>query len=190
MKDDGSRMSLMVVSALAAASVVAAARRAGSPALVDEGMVGGHWGRQGVGVLLTTGRQVLLMLRSQRVLDPGLWGVPGGAVRVDSETGAAEDLHEAASKELLEEAGIEILPRDLQRMQVGKTVFKSGAFRYTTFIVKVPDSFTRRPVSLNWESDESGWMDIFQVGDLVEIDLLHPGVKFTLSKAGGKIFHG
>lgn len=185
MKDNGAVMTLMATFALAAA----AASREGSAALVDEGMVGRRWGRQGVGVLITTGSKILLMLRSSEVLDPGMWGIPGGAVRVDSETGDAEDLYAAASNELQEEAGLQISPKELKRMQVGETVFKDGSFRYTTFIVHVPEEFMDQRVRLNWESEESDWMEEFQVDELTELGLLHPGVEFTINSKRGHIFH-
>lgn len=186
MKDNGAAMTLMAAFALAAA----AASRVGSAALVDEGMVGHRWGRQGVGVLLTTGSKILLMLRSSEVLDPGLWGIPGGAVRVDHETGDPEDLYAAASNELQEEAGLQISPRELRRMQVGETVFKDGGFRYTTFIVHVPEEFLDKRVRLNWESDESDWIEEFQLDELSEMGLLHPGVEFTVNISRDKVFHG
>lgn len=157
----------------------------GSRALEDEGMVGQFWGSQGVGVLLTTGRHALLMLRSQDVLDPGVWGVPGGAVRVDSRTGAPEDLYQAAAKELLEETGIKLSPAYLKRNTLATTVYRppESSFRFTTFVVRVPKELD---VSLNWESDESAWVDEEGLQDL----RLHHGVVFTLGKTASEVFHG
>lgn len=157
----------------------------GSRALEDEGMVGRFWGSQGVGVLLTTGRRALLMLRSQDVLDPGVWGVPGGAVRVDSRTGAPEDLYRAAAKELLEETEINLSPAYLKKNTLATTVYRppGSSFRFTTFVVRVPEEMD---VGLNWESDESAWVDEESLQDLH----LHHGVVFTLGETASEVFHG
>ena len=166
-RDDGLMLALGAVSALAVAGFAA---KAGSKALADVGMVDGYWGHQGAGVLLTTGRQILLLQRSDEVLDPGVWGVPGGAVRVDEETGESEDLLEAALNEVL-----------------GSTVFTApkGSFRYTTFIIRVPESWARssKPV-LNWESDAWAWVS----RDGLSRYPLHPGVVFTLGQARDLVF--
>ena len=180
-RDDGLMLALGAVSALAVAGFAA---KAGSKALADVGMVDGYWGHQGAGVLLTTGRQILLLRRSDEVLDPGVWGVPGGAVRVDEETGESEDLLEAALNEVLEEAGL-----DIQGVGevVGSTVFTApkGSFRYTTFIIRVPESWARssKPV-LNWESDAWAWVS----RDGLSRYPLHPGVVFTLGQARDLVF--
>jgi 8-oxo-dGTP pyrophosphatase MutT (NUDIX family) len=180
-QDDGLILALGAVSALAVAGFAA---KAGSRALADVGMVNGYWGSQGAGVLLTTGRQIFLLQRSDEVLDPGVWGVPGGAVRVDDETGEPEDLLGAAMNELLEEAGL-----DIQGVGevIGSTVFAAprGSFRYTTFIVRVPEQWARssRP-KLNWESDAWAWVG--QAG--LERYPLHPGVVFTLGQAKSVVF--
>ena len=167
----GERMALAAVAALAVLS-----RTRGSRALVDEGWVDGHWGSQGVGLLLTTGTHVLLMLRSPYVSDPGVWGVPGGAVRVDSSTGEAEDLLQAAAKELDEEAGLRLRVSYLQEHLRDITVFRSGRCRFTTFVVRVPSSMMRRKLTTNWESSEAVWVS---ESDLGYLDL-HPGVAFTI----------
>lgn len=180
-RDDGLMLALGAVSALAVAGFAA---KAGSKALADVGMVDGYWGSQGAGVLLTTGRQILLLKRSEDVLDPGVWGVPGGAVRIDDETGEAEDLLDAARNEVLEEAGL-----DIQGVGevVGSTVFNapSGSFRYTTFIIRVPEQWARssRP-RLNWESDAWAWVS----QDGLSRYPLHPGVIFTLNQAKELVF--
>jgi 8-oxo-dGTP pyrophosphatase MutT (NUDIX family) len=180
-KDNGLALAIGSTLVLALAGMA----KRGSSALVDEGMVGGYWGSQGAGALLTTGERCLLLLRSSDVLDPGVWGVPGGAVRVDRETGEPEDLWSAARKEVEEEAGLNI---DRVGRVVDTTVFKAprGSFRYTTFIVYVPEAWAAasRP-SLNWESDEYGWFTKNEIERLP----LHPGVTFTLS-ATNKVFHG
>jgi 8-oxo-dGTP pyrophosphatase MutT (NUDIX family) len=180
-RDDGLILALGAASALAVAGFAA---KAGSRALTDVGMVDGYWGRQGAGVLLTTGRQILLLRRSDEVLDPGVWGVPGGAVRVDDETGESEDLLDAAMNEVLEEAGLDV--RGVGEV-VRSTVFTAprGSFRYTTFIIRVPEQWARasEPM-LNWESDAWAWISEAGLGRYE----LHPGVTFTLGQAKGVVF--
>lgn len=180
-RDDGAVLTIGAVSALAAAGF---ALKTGSKALADVGMVDGYWGHQGAGVLLTTGRQIFLLRRSDEVLDPGVWGVPGGAVRLDDETGESEDLIEAAMNEVEEEAGLDI--RGVGEL-VGSTVFAAprGSFRYTTFIIRVPEAWARRsqPV-INWESDAWAWVS--KAG--LDRYPLHPGVAFTLNQAKNLVF--
>lgn len=179
-RDNGAFLATGVVGLM-----VLAGKVSGSAALVDEGMVGEHWGSQGVGVLLTTGRRIFLMLRSDHVLDPGVWGVPGGAVRIDDQTGRAEALPQAAVNELSEESGIQLGASELQKMTVDQTVFQAKNFRYTTFIVRVPEELTHRKVSLNWESDDAQWMTQNEVEELLADGMLHHGVEFTLSSSHG-----
>jgi 8-oxo-dGTP pyrophosphatase MutT (NUDIX family) len=175
---------LAAVSALALASH--ASRRGGSAGrLIDEGHVGGHWGSQGAGALLTTGRRILLMLRSDLVdYEPHTWGVPGGAVPVDSETGRPDDLVRSAARELREEAGLNVGSEALRDAITGQTVFRSGSFRFTTFIARVSERSASKPLRLNWESEDAGW---FTPEELLDLEL-HPGVRFTLDEAWDTIF--
>ena len=128
----GERLALVAVATLAVLSRVEKAR-----SLVDEGWVGEHWGSRGVGVLLTTGTHVLLMLRSSLVNEPGVWGVPGGAVRIDSVTGVPEQLLQAAAKELEEETGLRLRASYLQERLRDITLFHNGRFSFSTFVVRV-----------------------------------------------------
>lgn len=140
----------------------------------------GYWGRQGAGILFTTGRRVLLCLRSAYVLQPGTWGIPGGAVKP-----SLEGRKDAVVLTVRDEAGEELggLPRGWRR--VGETVYEDRGFRYTTVIARVSEAGAGRfePV-LNWESDEARW---FTEQELSEIDL-HFGVAWTLGQARDVIF--
>ena len=167
----GERLALVAVAALAVIS-----RTRGSRALADEGWVDGHWGSRGVGVLLTTGTHVLLTLRSPLVNDPGVWGVPGGAVRIDSVTGKPEQLLQAAAKELEEETGLRLRASYIQERLQDSTLFRSGRFSFLTFVVRVPASMMQRKLAINWESTQAAWVS---EGDLGYLDL-HPGVAFTI----------
>lgn len=126
-----------------------------------------RWGRRAAGLLIEridTGH-ILLVLRSGEVMDPGLWGIPGGRVE------AGEDDLEGAFMEAEEELGA--LP-DVQ--VVGQTEMKSGDFTYTTFHALMPGPIAKlwEPV-LNWENDEWKWFSKKRLPRDV-----HPGVKDAL----------
>lgn len=168
----------LTLGAVGALAVAAAFTRSGSRAFGQ----GGHWGRAGAGVLLTTGQRVLVLLRSNEVTEPGTWNLAGGAVD------PGEDPLTAGLRELEEETGLEIEPDDAR--VVGSTVWQSpgSSFRYTTSVVRVPQSMTKRRVELNWENDEAQW---WTAEDLVNhTDDLHPGLRAVLPKLLDIAFDG
>jgi 8-oxo-dGTP pyrophosphatase MutT (NUDIX family) len=181
-----SRLALMTVGSIALAALLDR-RRAGSRAMVDEGMVGGFWGSQGSGLLLTTGERVLLTLRSAAVLDPGTWGVPGGAVPVDHHTGEPADVLESAVTELYQETRLATTAARMKGGLRATTVFRPprSSLRFTTYVVGVMDDWPRRPIELDWENDEAGW---FTPAELLDLDL-HHGVVFTLRQAWTQTFY-
>ena len=136
----------------------------------DEGHVGGRWGRAGSGLLFTTGRRILLLLRADWVMEPGTWGIPGGAIPVDG-LGRAMDPLESALREAREEIG-PLPPYCI----VDEFVFKEGhgdhRFRYTTYIAKV-EQFAP---ALNEEHDDFMWWAPEHDPPL----RLHPGVEALL----------
>lgn len=112
-----------------------------------------YWGRAGSGLMLFSpnGKKVLLALRSDEVLEPGTWGIPGGAVDGD-------DLYESALRETGEELG-PIPPHEV----FGEVMFQDGDFRYTTFLARLADSakeWSPDVDDLNWENDEARWFRI------------------------------
>ena len=149
--------------------------------LYDEGFVGQRWGSQGAGLLLTTGEKVLLLLRSGEVEEPGTWGISGGAVRRDSDTGDFQDLKSAALQEAREEMG-----RVPQHRMSGQWVYQEGRFRYTTFVGTVdPSVVDQWTPTLNWESDDYGW---FTQEELSGLDL-HFGVVALLNARPNLVFY-
>jgi len=144
---------------------------------IDEGMVGEHWGTAASGVLVTDGSRVLLLKRSSEVLDPGLWGIPGGAIPVDHQTGRGKDPKKSAFDEAREEMGG--IPSG---SLAGKYVFRgNGGLTFTTFVWKVaPEKLDKFKPRLNWE--HTNWMlkDINSVGS----SGIHPGVVWVLKKMG------
>jgi len=124
----GLALSLGLVAGLALAGVAQRGSRSFGHA--------GHWGKAGAGVLLTTGRKVLVLLRSEDVTEPGTWNLAGGAVDSDEEPLVA------GLRELEEETGL-LLPYRTTKA-LGFTVWNSPdrSFRYTTSVVRVPEAFT------------------------------------------------
>jgi 8-oxo-dGTP pyrophosphatase MutT (NUDIX family) len=107
----------------------------------------GFWGAQGAGCLFfarSTGR-FLVAHRSRQVEQPGTWGTWGGAID------RGEDPVEAVKREAHEETGytgpIEIVPA---------YVFTKDTFRYSNFVVVVPDEFKPR---LDWENQGFRWCE-------------------------------
>ena len=158
----------LTLGAVGVLAVAAALSRSGSRAFGRDG----HWGRAGAGVLLTTGKKVLVLLRSEEVTEPGTWNLAGGAVD------PGEDALTAGLRELEEETGLEIDPEDAKVQ--GKVFWQSPTsdFRYTTSVVRVPQSMMTRRVELNWENDAAQW---WSAEDLVNhLDDLHPGLRAVL----------
>jgi len=101
-----------------------------------------RWGKRAAGLLIERidTKAVFLVLRSAEVLDPGLWGIPGGRV----EPGETE--LDAAIQESSEELGT--LPHFHVLSEKAMT---SGEFTYTTFFATMPGEIASvwKPV-LNW----------------------------------------
>lgn len=124
--------------------------------------------RGSAGVLFVApGRQVLLLQRSGRVNNPGLWNLPGG--RVDP----GESPVDAALREAREEAGADLVAWDGQivgRMRRCRVKRSGRESCYTTVVVTVPR--VRKP-TIQWES--SGWTWVTPEEALLS-DRLHPGL--------------
>jgi len=133
----------------------------------DEGLVSGKWGSSASGLLITDGDRVLLLKRSDSVRDPGLWGIPGGAIPVNDE-GVSKDAEESALQETREEIGI--VPSG---NIIGSTEHNNNSFVYTTFYLKVSaEELSSISPVLNWEHTD--WR-VVSFDQLKELDV-HPGV--------------
>lgn len=146
-----------------------------------------RWGRAGAGFLFVaraavgaggSGWRVLLFLRSEDVMEPGTWGLPGGKLDGD------EDPLEAAEREVSEECG-DLLSYELR----GRVVFREGeradgpaTFVYTTFIAEVSSDW--EPAQLNWENDAAEWFELDQDWRVIGLDAseLHFGVRHVLEQ--------
>lgn len=129
----------------------------------------GHFGTRAAGALLTTGRRVMLLLRSESVTEPGTWGIPGGAMEED------EYPEDTAVRETREETGIDIAR--LRYEPLGHYEWRSprSSFTYTAMVMRVPESAENIRTSLNWESDDIKWVDEAWIRE--HRDLLHPGLQ-------------
>ena len=132
-------------------------------------MRGGHWGRAGAGIVPTTGKRALFLHRSRMVTEPGTWGIAGGAID------PGEDALTAGLRELREEASLDLSTYSI----LGTTTFVSPTgFRYTTTVVRVHPSMTKRNVTLNWENQAYCWADEAWLD--AHLDKIHPGMRPVL----------
>lgn len=112
----------------------------------------GSPGEQAAGLLLIDPKRrlVFLALRSEGVSNPGMWAIPGGKV----ETG--ETPLEAALRETEEEIG-GVPAHEV----VGKKLYRSGSFLFTTFICHVMSGVVDRfKPELDEESDDAAWFQL------------------------------
>lgn len=126
-----------------------------------------HWGERGAAGLFIVypdpaGPRVLLVRRSGMVMEPGTWGIPGGAIE------AGEYPLGAAGREAREELGG--LP-DLS--YAGTLADDHGNWAYHTIIAGPPAPFS---VRTNWEADGAGWFSPGELGSLQ----LHPALAARL----------
>ena len=113
-----------------------------------------RWGKRGAGLLIFSEGQVLLTLRSGEVMDPYVWGIPGGRIE------PGEEPIEAAIAEAQEELGLKLPSVPV----VGPHVYKSGGFEYYTYAMPLSATQAKRlKPSLNWENDSWGWFRVDQL---------------------------
>jgi len=150
------------------------------------------WGRAGSGILFycPDDATILLLMRSDEVLDPGLWGIPGGALKGTEDIYEDEDLDEeekfeegdlwnSACEETTEEIGF---PPPGTR--TGASTSNYGNFAYTTFLVEVgimEKTEMSKKITLNWENDDFRWFPVVNPPSG-----LHPGVRDALARLSPK----
>lgn len=150
-----------------------------------------HWGKAGSGILYhcPDDQTVMLLERSSDVEDPGLWGIPGGAIKgtdgyYDENEDEGEDFDEetlrsSAHTETEEEIGH--LPEGGRN--AGSVTIPFGNFKFTTFLVEV-DSEQKMAIMasarLNWESTDIEWFPISRLPRNV-----HPGVNEAVRRLFG-----
>jgi len=153
------------------------------------------WGKAGSGILFVANDDTALVVkRSAHVMQPNLWGIPGGAV------GGTEDFHESgrgkrfkftermawdsAVRETGEELGV--FPGNYGI--IGMTTFEEGSFVFVTFIVRVDADEKRRmtremDLDLH-EASKAEWVPLRELLDYRSNkflnESLHFGLKFTL----------
>lgn len=115
-----------------------------------------HWGRYGAaGLLAVTLGEPYVLLQHRAAWSHGgdTWGVPGGA------RDRAETAREAATRETVEETGLDVSGL----VEVGEHVADHGSWSYTTIVATVPE---RRPVVPDRESIDLRWVPVDAVTDL------------------------
>jgi 8-oxo-dGTP pyrophosphatase MutT (NUDIX family) len=144
----------------------------------DIGMTSsGTWGRGASGILIISqeSEEILLLKRSSHVLDPGVWGIPGGARKED--TDGLEDALVTAIAESYEELGN--LPKGRMRKKPYIHQKPGTDFTYQTFVLEIDINEKDRFVpQLNWENTEYKWLRRDSLKNLP----LHPGVREMLDK--------
>jgi 8-oxo-dGTP pyrophosphatase MutT (NUDIX family) len=151
-----------------------------------------YWGRKASGLLIfcRDDGTILLLKRSQRVENPGTWGIPGGAVgggfhgsdEHDEKDPENDVFIGSAFKETEEELGV--VPKDTKYF--GETAFRDGNFTYKTFVYGVPLKEKKRisnSIQLNWENTEWKW---FKLNELPAN--LHTGIVFSLKDLAKRKF--
>lgn len=133
----------------------------------------GFYGKQGAGaiVLAKSTGHLLLPFRSQKVLQPGTWGVWGGAID------AGDDPKATVLKEMKEEVGYTGKVDELIPLYVFE--HPQSGFKYFNFLAVVPGEFVPK---LNWETDDFDWVEF---GDWPTP--LHFGLKALIQHSGNDI---
>jgi len=151
--------------------------------------ISARWGLAGSGMLYFCpyDNTILLLKRSRDVEDPGLWGIPGGAIKSgrtdeqgieDEWYGEDEEAPEYSEEELRDTAYTETqeelghLPEH-EKEQGQHTTVKNN-FHYTTFLAVVTPQQKNemsRNIRLNWENENFKW---FKINLLPQN--IHPGV--------------
>lgn len=122
-----------------------------------------RWGQRAAGLLIERedNGKFMLTLRSAEVMDPGVWGIPGGRVE------PGETDIEAAFAEAEEELGP--LPVIIP---IKSFENRSGDFTYTTYHGVMPSWAAKKwKPKLNWENDDWKWFSLRKLPKNV-----HPGV--------------
>lgn len=122
------------------------------------------WGESAAGVLFvcTKTKRILLLLRSEYVLEPNTWGIISG--KIDGN----ESPKAAAIRESEEEVGYKA------ENLIESYVYKHGDFTFYNFVCYVDKEFTPK---LNWENENYKWFDINELPDN-----LHYGLEDYFSK--------
>jgi len=126
-----------------------------------------YWGSKASGIMYVCKEtnEVLLLKRSQEVMQPGTWGIAGGATdeegmknnNVASQDPSNERWLKSAKRETIEEMGS--LPATTQLITI--TTFRDKNFAYRTYVYNVAKETRHSFVpQLNWENDDHEWFSL------------------------------
>lgn len=129
--------------------------------------------KRGAGLLLTSGSELLLLLRNSKH-NNNTWGLPGGNVEIED-----SDLLVTAKREAQEEMGG--VPEARFQNQILTKRGKNGKKHYTVFIGRLTTGARRSfQPQLNEEHSQWKW---FKLDDALQLPNLHPVVQLMFSDA-------
>lgn len=114
----------------------------------------------GVGVIVWKGDR-LLLIRRGRAPRLGQWSLPGGA------QGVGETVFEAAAREVLEEAGLIVLPIEVVTVVDAITHDDAGAVHYHYTLVEVSAEWTAGEATAMDDALEVRWAGVEEAVALV-----------------------
>lgn len=148
-----------------------------------------YYGKKASGMLFVclNDNTLFLTRRSKKVHNPGVWGIPGGAMAEEGEgfheaeehkdpDPPIKEFHESAQRETSEE--LRSLPK--VKKLIDTATYRDGNFTYKTFIYEVSKKAKddwNNDIVLNWENDKAMWFNFDELPENI-----HPGVKVVIQK--------
>lgn len=129
----------------------------------------------GVGVVVWDGDDLLLVRRGRPPRD-GEWGLPGGAQKV------GETLFEAAAREVLEETGLKVAPREVITAVDSLHYDDSGRVEYHYTLIEVEAEYRRGEATAGGDVTAVRWVRADEVDALGLWDELGRVVKLSQSR--------
>ena len=123
--------------------------------------------KRSAGLILISGKKILVLRRARSCRNPGKWGLPGG------QRDRGETARSAAMREAMEEMG-GVPPHE----QLGQLVFRRGHKEYRVLVLRTAKSVRRKwAPKLNAEHDDYRWVDVSWC--LRHIKRLHPVMRLA-----------
>ncbi len=126
----------------------------------------------GVGAIVIRGKEVLLVRRGKEP-SKGLWSIPGGLVEI------GETVRDAVKREVLEETGIDVEPRDLFEVVDAIHRDEEGRCRFHYVIVDYMSEYRRGEPVAGGDVSEARWVAAGETGRLE----MTAGARIVVEKA-------